>query len=132
MNDMTKLGLLLPTVLNPATAAVIGIAAIAVGLYRMLPGDDEEPTVDAVSIKGPETVVSTVEARLPSVELIEVKPLSQPYNDAEQTAPIALETAQAQTTDLDQSEMIRKAMSELGKRSAAARAKKKAEQDQVP
>ena len=39
--------LLLPAVLNPATAAVLGIGLIAVGLYRLLPGDDEEPTVEA-------------------------------------------------------------------------------------
>ena len=52
MNNTTKLGLLLPAVLNPATAAIVGIAAIAVGLYRMLPDDGEEATVDATHRPG--------------------------------------------------------------------------------
>ena len=48
MNNHAKLGLLLPAVLNSATAAVVGIGLIAVGLYRLLPDDEEEVTVEAV------------------------------------------------------------------------------------
>ncbi len=127
MNNTTKLGLLLPAVLNPATAAIVGIAAIAVGLYRMLPDDGEEATVDAVAANGPEGAVPTVETPLEAVEEGEVAQVSELLSEAPSTAPVALKTDETPTSDLEQSEVIRKAMSELGKRSAAARAKKKAE-----
>ena len=123
MNNTAKLGLLLPAVLNPATAAVIGIAAIAVGLYRMLPDDDEEVIVDAVATNVSDIATSTVEATLPAVELSEAPPVEEPFRNPIPTAP-------AGTSEADQSETIRKAMSELGKRSAAARAKKKAERQE--
>jgi hypothetical protein len=127
-----KLGFILPAVLNPATAAVVGIGLIALGLYRLLDDDEEEATVDAAPINGPEQAVLTVETRLPAVELSGIQPVYEPSNDAQQpagTVPETLETPPAAISEADQSEMIRKAMSELGKRSAAARAKKKAERD---
>jgi hypothetical protein len=130
MNNTTKLGLLLPAVLNPATAAIVGIAAIAVGLYRMLPDDGEEATVDAVAANGPEGAVPTVEPPLEAVEVGEVAQVSELLSEAQSTAPVALKTDETPTSDLGQSEVIRKAMSELGKRSAAARAKKKAEREE--
>ena len=126
-----KLGLILPAVLNPATAAVLGIGLIAVGLYRMLPDDDEDASVNTVPSNDPQPAALTVSAQLPAVDKGDFVPLRHPSNDAKTTADTDLETAPASTPEADQRETIRKAMSELGKRSAAARAKKKAQQDQV-
>jgi hypothetical protein len=127
-----KLALLLPTVLNPATVAVavVGIGLIAVGLLRWLGDDEEEPTVVAVQLSAPKSAVGTVVEPLPAVELSEDKRVYEPYNDAMEaveTAPETLATPRAAITEAEQSEMIRKAMSELGKRSAVARAEKKAQ-----
>jgi hypothetical protein len=121
MNNSAKLGLLMPAVLNPATAAVIGIAAIAVGIYRMLPDDEKEATVGVVSSHASKQLTPTVEARLPAVELDDVQRKCELSGDAHETAPAK------PLSDDDQSAMIRKTMSELGKRSAVARAKKKAD-----
>lgn len=115
MNNTAKLGVLLPAVLNPATAALVGVAAIAVGIYRLLP-DDEEPTVDTERGGGPERVALTAEQPLPAVELDDSAEVS--VSDEAEPAPIP---------EADHKVIIRSAMSELGKRSAAARAKKKAE-----
>jgi len=120
MNNTAKLGLLLPAVLNPATAAVIGIAASAVGLYRMLPDEVDEATVEPAQIK-----------RLPPPVPIAAEPLSTVELDEDASEVVANEVAPAPTTSEDQKEMIRSAMSELGKRSAAARAKKKAERQEL-
>lgn len=127
MNNTAKLGLLTPALLNPATAALVGIAAIAVGIYRILPDDDEEATVEGAAINRSKEAIPTVEAALPAVEGGKGAPVSELSNEAQHTAPMALERATTQTPDPDQSEMIRKTMSELGKRSAAARARKKAQ-----
>jgi len=126
-----KLGLILPAVLNPATAAVLGIGLIAVGLYRMLPDDDEDANASTVPSNGPQPAVLTVKAQLPEIDQSDVVPLRQPSNDAQTTAETDPKTAPASTSEADQRETIRMAMSELGKRSAAARAKKKAQQDQI-
>lgn len=125
--NTAKLGFLLPVVLNPATAAAVGIG---LGLLWLLRDDEEEATVDAVPIKQTKPI-QTVGRRLPTAELIEYR-LSKPSDDVSQpdvTASEARATAPAPTSEADQREMIRKAMSELGKRSAAARATKKSERD---
>lgn len=113
--NTAKFGLLLPAVLNPATAAAVGIG---LGLLWLLRDDDaNEATVDAVPIKETKLAVRTVVAPLPAVEM-----------QTDEVGPEVVETAPAPISEVDQNEMIRSAMSELGKRSAAARAKKKAEQ----
>jgi hypothetical protein len=124
MNN-AKLGLLLPAFLNPAVAAALGIGIIAVGLYRLLPDDDEEETVDDVPSDDPKAALPAVRQPVPTVEVNEVQQVAVPSNEPLQTVPAA-------TDEADESEIIRKAMSELGKRSAAARARKKAEPGQVP
>ena len=43
-----KLALLLPVVLNPATAAAVGVGLLGVGLLWLLRDDEEGVTVDAV------------------------------------------------------------------------------------
>jgi len=120
-----KLGLLLPAILNPAVAAALGIGVLAVGLYRLLPDSDEDATVEGVPSDCPKVAIPAVRHPVPTVEVNEVQQVDVPSNEPLQTVPVA-------TDEADQAEMIRKAMSELGKRSAAARARKKAEPDQVP
>lgn len=117
MNN-AKLGLLLPAIVNPAVAAALGIGIVAVGLYRLLPDDDEEATVDAVLRNDPEMAIPVAKQPVPTVEVDEVQRVDGTSNEPLQTVPAATDKA-------DESEIIRKAMSELGKRSAAARAKKK-------
>ena len=124
MNN-AKLGLLLPAILNPAVAAALGIGIVAVGLYRLLPDDDEDAIVEGLPSGGLEVAIPVAEPCVPTVEVGEVQQVAVPSIEPLQTAPVA-------TDEADQSEMIRKAMSELGKRSAAARERKKAEPGQVP
>lgn len=124
MNN-AKLGLILPAILNPAVAAALGIGIVAVGLYRLLPDDAEDATVEEVRSNDPEMAIPIARQSVPTVDMNEVQRVVAPSNEPLQTVPVA-------TDEADQSEMIRKAMSELGKRSAAARARKKAEPGQVP
>lgn len=127
MNINTKttgLGLLLPAALNPAVAAAIGIGIVGFGIYRLLGDDDEK--LEAVVLPEPlPSVASTVAGVISDTSKLErTVCLEQSKQDG------------AQRADLDQQDvggddvkkkMIREAMSELGKRSAAARARKKAE-----
>ena len=122
MNN-AKLGLLLPAILNPAVAAALGIGIVAVGLYRLLPDDDEDATVKEMPTNDPEMAIPVTEQPVPTVEVDEVQPDDLPSIPSLQADDDILET--------DQTEMIRNAMSELGKRSAAARARKKAERHEV-
>ena len=119
-----KLGLLLPPILNPAVAAALGIGIVAVGLYRLLPDGDEEETVEDVPSDGQRIAIPLARKPVPTIEVNELQRVEVPSNEPLQTAPVA-------TDEADQSEMIRKAMSELGKRSAAARAKKKHERENL-
>ena len=121
MNN-AKLGLLLPAILNPAVAAALGIGIVAVGLYRLLPDGDEEETVEDVSSDGPEKAVLDARQPVPTADINEVQRVEVASKEPLQTVPAA-------TDEADESEIIRKAMSELGKRSAAARAKKKVERE---
>lgn len=113
MKDTAKLGLFLPAVLNPATAAV----GIGLGLLWLLRNDEEE-TVEPVRIKRLPPPVRTAVKPLPTIEL------SGTGNEV-----VANEAVPTSTTDADRKEIIRTAMSELGKRSAAARAKKNADRE---
>jgi hypothetical protein len=110
-----KLGLMLPAILNPATAAVVGIG---LGLLWLLRDDEQEATVDDVPIKLPSSAVTAV---VQPVRAVDQRP----------SGP-ALEAYDAQIVpnpEVNQKEAIRSAMSELGKCSAMARAKKKAERE---
>ena len=117
MNN-AKLGLLLPAILNPAVAAALGIGIVAVGLYRLLPDDDEGATVEDVPSDGPKAAVPVAKLTVPTAGVNEMQQVDVPSSEPLQTVPVA-------TDEADQSEMIRKAMSELGKRSAAARRRRK-------
>jgi hypothetical protein len=121
MNNTVKLGANLPALLNPATA-VIGVGF---GLLWLLSSDDDDETaaqadvatIDAAIPDGTEVGATTVVEPLLTVE-------SQPHKDALEPR----ETEPAAISEAEQKEMIRKTMSELGKRSAATRAKKRAMQ----
>ena len=124
-----KLSLILPAVLNPATAALVGIGLIAVGLYRMLPDDEEDASVGVLPVNGSKQAAETVKTRLSAVQPCQTQISDEPAAEARETANANIAIASATISDSDQGEIIRKAMSELGKRSAAARAKKKADRD---
>ncbi|AGI68143.1 hypothetical protein OAN307_c25460 [Octadecabacter antarcticus 307] len=114
--NTAKLGFLLPAILNPATAAVVGIG---IGLLWLLSDDDDkEATVDNMPIKRIKPAVRTAAQPLPTLQKLPT--------DIEL---VVADTAPAEIPELDQKEVIRSAMSELGKLSAAARAKKKAERE---
>jgi hypothetical protein len=108
-----KLGLMLPAILNPATAAAVGIG---LGLLWLLRDDEQEATVDDVPIKLPSSAVTAVEQPVLAVDQRPSEP-----------APEAYDAVIVPIPEVDQKEAIRATMSELGKRSAMARAKKKAE-----
>ena len=110
-----KLELMLPAILNPATAAVVGIG---LGLLWLLRDDEQEATVDTAPIKRAKPTAKTDAQQLPAVETL-----------PGEIVPEASATVPAGTLEAAQKEMIRTAMSELGKRSAAARAIKKAEKE---
>jgi hypothetical protein len=114
MDNTAKLGMLLPTVLNPATAVV----GIGLGLIWLLRHDQDEATNEPVKIKRLPPPAQTAAKPLPTVEAL-----------VEEVVRVADQAVPATIPDADQKEMIRSAMSELGKRSAAARAIKKAERE---
>ena len=120
----TRLALLLPAALNPAVAAAIGIGLVGFGIYRLL-GDDEECQKSEASPEPLSTVASTVEHLD-----------SEGSQFVQESRLVDCSLHGLQNADLQQQDvvrddvkkrMIREAMSELGKRSAAARARKKAE-----
>ena len=110
-----KLGLMLPAILNPATAAVVGIG---LGLLWLLRDDEQEATVDDVPIKLPNSAVTAAVPPFRAVDQRLSEATLEAYNAEIVTIP-----------EVDQKEAIRRTMSELGKRSAMARAKKKAERE---
>ena len=95
--------------------AVIGIG---LGLVWLLRDDEQETTVDAATIKRAKPTARIDVQRVPAVEVLPDK-----------IVPEAREAVPAGTLEAAQKEMIRTAMSELGKCSAAARAIKKAERE---
>jgi hypothetical protein len=133
MNNTARLGMLLPTVLNPATAVV----GIGLGLIWLLRDDQDDATNEPVKIKRLPPPAQIAAKPLPTVGNLPAKPTAT--TDAHQLptvetlpgkiVPEAREAVPAGTLEAAQEEMIRSAMSELGKRSAAARAKKKAERE---
>ena len=120
----TGLAFMLPAALNPAVAAAIGIGLVGIGIYRLLGDDDEKREPEELPKTSP-SVASTV------ADLIS--------DNTQSTSTVCLERNQQdgpQLADLNQQDVdrddvkkkiIREAMSELGKRSAAARARKKAD-----
>lgn len=122
------IGAALPLLLNPATLSFVALGAVGWGIYNLL-RDDEEDGCDEPS--------NTVQKTPAKTQVTKNEASRTPLVDAQTTAQ--LETVlspneEAETPsksgerdeDAERSLMIRQAMSELGKRSAAARAKRKA------
>lgn len=117
----------LPFLMNPATVGLVAIGAVGWGLYKLL-GDDEEATGDEWLIldkqQKPRELLEAVE-RVAVHEELCVDESSEPL--------VELSSGDSGATPTDdnvdearQAEIVRQAMSELGKRSAAARARRKA------
>ena len=87
-----KLGLMLPAILNPATAAVVGIG---LGLLWLLRDDEQETTVDAAPIKRAKPTARTDAQRVPAVETLPDK-----------IVPEVREAVPAGTLEAAQKEMI--------------------------
>jgi hypothetical protein len=103
--------------LNPTTAAVLAVGAIGYGLFKLLRDDDESEGLVEANGSEPQNeplpkVDSTVEPRR-AITDDNKEEVSKTSNELE--------------PEVERRELIRQAMSELGKRSAAARAKKKAD-----
>ena len=122
--NTTGLALLLPAALNPAVAAAIGIGLVGFGIYRLLGYDDEDRESEAL-LEPSQTIASTVEDLVPDGSH-SVRTLCSEQSPQDDTQNADLDEQDVDVADLKQA-MIREAMSELGKRSAAARARKKAE-----
>ena len=71
-----KLGLILPAILNPATAAVVGIG---LGLLWLLRDDEQDATVDDVPIKLPSSAVTTVVQPVLTVDQRPSEPALEAY-----------------------------------------------------
>lgn len=142
MNKTASFGGLLALISNPAILAVVGIGAVVLTVMEMFSEDDDEQddgsgAVPHGSIPFPEPFKSTGLI----VPATVVEPFETAVATVEQTVHSSVEDWQAAegpgngSTDQQQNdivseeaakkELIRQAMSELGKRSAAARAKKK-------
>ena len=115
----TGLAFMLRAALNPAVAAAIGI-----GIYRLLGDDDENREPEELPKPSP-SVASTVE------DLISDNSQPMPTVSLERNQQDVPQLADLHQQDVDRDDVkkkiLREAMSELGKRSAAARARKKAE-----
>lgn len=127
MNFNTKttgLAFMLPAALNPAVAAAIGIGLVGFGIYRLL-GDDDE-NCESEKLPEPKPSVASTVADLISDNSQSTHTVCLKRN--QQDGPQLIDFHQ-QDVDWDdvKKKMIREAMSELGKRSAAARARKKAD-----
>ncbi len=139
----TVLGSLLPILGNPAALAAIGIGAAGWVIYSLITEDEEENS-DNTSKNGLsngsepfdepyeaiyETVTDTVPERLNAVVSTVPATICSTVDEPLQKRPGSNETQAPSPNDYDEEqakkEMIRQTMSELGKRSAAARAKRK-------
>ncbi len=123
-----SIGAAVPFLFNPATLGLVALGAIGWGICNLL-REDEEGGCDE-----PSGTVQKSPTK-PQVAKVEATRTSQDGSQATaqlETAFKASDEAEAPSTfdesadDAERSQIIRQAMSELGKRSAAARAKRKA------
>ncbi|GAA6178584.1 hypothetical protein NBRC116594_00220 [Shimia sp. NS0008-38b] len=117
----------LPFLINPATVGLVAIGAVGWGLFKLL-GDDEETNGDEGL---------TLDEQQRSKKHLEADEAVAVYEEAcveesgEPPIDLSSDDSGARPTDdsaneARQAEIVRQAMSELGKRSAAARARRKA------
>lgn len=137
----TLLPVLGPLLTNPTALAVLGIGAAGWAILKWLSEDKEdrtepaasngsEPSIEPLRI-GPGTVedplVEGYEAAEGALEPEGSPGGGQPLGETLKTVGEPLQPPSREDDDADKNELIRQAMSELGKRSAAARARKRFE-----
>lgn len=117
----------LPFLLNPATVGLVAIGAVGWGLCQLL-GDDEEVSEDVgptSDVPQKSTEPFETDAGIAVQEAVCVDAGTEAFSDT--CSDNEGETASKECNDeAKQREIVRQAMSELGKRSAAARARRKA------
>ena len=112
----------LPFLLNPATLGIAVIGVAGWGLYNLLQDDEEKDALASKQDNKPPIKRSPQPEVAPQVEMaasIDTAPLGELSQDAT--------SKNLADPEAERRELVRQAMSELGKRSAAARAKKKTE-----
>lgn len=105
----TSIGAALPLLLNPATLCVVAIGALGWKIYNQLLEDEEDDSPAVPTLQTNSQATAQLETATKASEEVETCPNSDERAD-----------------DEERNQIIRQAMSELGKRSAAARAKRKA------
>lgn len=138
----TILSSLLPFMTNPATIALVGAGAVALTVYSMFSDDEEAQDNGTKTVpNGAKRLPAPLPRRNPTAPTTVRKPLEAVEATVSKTAeptvrePLPVTVGEASPHEPEQGirpnsedenkEMIRQAMSELGKRSAAARARKK-------
>ena len=134
----TILGGLLPLLANPVALAVVGVGAVALTIYSMLPDDDVDKDNGSNTVpNGCEPLPERLDYAPSTVPVTVGEPLETVAPTVSSTDEEALEKnitnvggqpkdpGEAVSPEISKKELIRQAMSELGKRSAAARANKK-------
>jgi len=142
MSKKALLGVVLPFISNPVVLAAVGIGAVGYTVYDLLSNKNEEQDngsdavtdgsepfdepLDAEASTATETIYldwGTVEATAEETDKssVEESYISRAFGSLDD----APQQDNAVSDEAFKKEMIRQAMSELGKRSAAARAKKK-------
>lgn len=128
---------LAPLLASPATLTALGIGAAGWVILKWL-SEDEDEGDDPAGFNGSEPSLEPLEAGQSTADnlsgvrdapphgTIDPRGSQEVENPLEDTPETVGETAQPLPSgDRDKSKLIRQAMSELGKRSAAARARKK-------
>jgi len=123
MSKKALLAAVLPFITNPVVLAVVGIGAIGL----IISGDEEEKANGAETVPdGSEPYDEPLNAKISTVPDAVYPDWGTVERTVEETVQTAVLTTNEPKTDEElKKEMIRQTMSELGKRSAAARAKKK-------
>jgi hypothetical protein len=133
----TGFGFLLPALMNPATATVLAVGVVGYGLLKLLSDEEKdedkpsmnrstenrEPKNPAIQSRIAHRVKPNKPEQVPpelAVERIDTTAVIKPNTTIAE--PFNHQTTERET---DRSELIRQYMSELGKRSAVARAKKR-------
>lgn len=124
---------LFPALLSPGTATVLAIGLVGLGLFKLL-SDDEEAEAQPSSNRSRAQQTQLAAVDKTTVARLAPDLASDPVRkDPRQAVAEELPETPAETSlgrkaacDAEQQETIRRYMSELGKRSAAARARKKA------
>ena len=143
MSKKALLGVVLPFISNPVVLAAVGISAVGYTVYELFSRKEEEAQgngtkavpdgsepldepLNGEDVMVPDTVKEPLNTARATVDELINPAVKEPYvstffgdlnNDPQQNEVVS--------EDASKKEMIRQAMSELGKRSAIARAKKK-------